>query len=609
MQKQLSNVLLIDHDKCVNCHKCISVCPVKYCNDGSGLIVSVNNNMCIACGACIKACTHEARYYCDDAELFVEDIESGKSIIAIVAPAIVASYPTNYLRINGFLRSIGVQAVFDVSFGAELTIKSYLKHIDKNKPKCVITQPCPALVTYIQIYRPELIKYLAPADSPMVHTMKMVKHFYPAYSKHKIAVISPCVAKRREFDEVGIGDYNITFESLQKIMDENKINLSQYAETPYDNPPAERAVVFSTPGGLLKTAEREVPHIANVSRKIEGKEIVYSYFDTLHDQIKADRAPLIIDCLNCHFGCNGGPGTLIQDEPADEIEHSVEKRKNEAQKKYSSKKEIDKVVGKYWADGLYQRSYKNLSDNNIVKLPTEEQFQHIYKTMRKFTKRDFFNCAYCGYNTCEKMAVAVFNGLNRKENCYQYKSSIIDEMAGNVKVTSDNLNQKTDDIKASVHQIQVVTAKLKSEFDSLLSMVNNNANKLNDFDKIVKALASISEQTNLLALNATIEAARVGVHGKGFEIVAIEVQKLAEKSGSESDKIKPYLQEISSLFNELNVSVNKASSSFSHSTQINLEISDNLNSIAEMITELNQRANLFTAHTQEMLGEKGFNSN
>lgn len=50
---------------------------------------------------------------------------------------------------------------------------------------------------------------------------------------------------------MGIGDYNITFKSLQKFIDQNKIKLESYQETNYDNPPAERAVLFSTPGGLL----------------------------------------------------------------------------------------------------------------------------------------------------------------------------------------------------------------------------------------------------------------------------------------------------------------------------------------------------------------------
>lgn len=603
MRKELSEVLFIDEKKCVNCHKCISVCPIKYCNDGSGNVVKVNNDMCIACGACIKACTHDARIYKDDFETFLKDIRKGKKIVAVVAPAIAANYPDQYLRINGLLKDMGVEAVFDVSFGAELTIKSYIQHIEENKPSCVISQPCPAVVTYIQIYRPELIPYLAPADSPMMHTMKMIKKFYTKYSDHKIAIISPCVAKRREFDEVGIGDYNVTIRSLQNFIDSCNINLNDYSAMDYDNPPAERAVLFSSPGGLLRTAEREIPTITNISRKIEGKDIVYHYFDSLNGEIQAGRSPLLIDCLSCHSGCNGGPGTLNEDEPADKIEYFVEKRKNDAVKN-TSQEDVNNVINQHWEKSIYNRKYENLSGNNAIKLPSELQLRKIYKDMRKLKESDFLNCAFCGYDSCEKMAIAIFNGLNRKENCYQYKSSVIEEMVSNVGATSENLSEKSDAAKSSVNQIQKVTNELKFQFESLLNMVNNNADKLKDFNKIIVTLSSISRQTNMLALNAAIEAARAGDQGRGFSVVASEVKKLAEQSGAESQKIKPYLEEIVTLFNELRNTVNSASSNFSNSNQLNLEISNNLNQIADTITDLNEKAKLFTKQTHDILGDK-----
>jgi len=43
-------VIQVDEKKCLNCHACISACPVKYCNDGSGDIVHVNHDMCIGSG-------------------------------------------------------------------------------------------------------------------------------------------------------------------------------------------------------------------------------------------------------------------------------------------------------------------------------------------------------------------------------------------------------------------------------------------------------------------------------------------------------------------------------------------------------------------------------
>ena len=425
---KLSQIISVDEELCVNCHQCISVCPVKFCNDASGGHVSLDPDLCIGCGECLTACTHGARTIVDDLEQWIAALKRNDNIVAVVAPAVAANFPDNYLRLNGWLKSIGVKAVFDVSFGAELTVKSYLDHFSKNSPECIIAQPCPAIVTYIEIYKPELIKHLAPADSPMMHTMKMVKEFYPEYSNSKFVIISPCTAKKREFDEVGIGEYNVTMKRLLEYMEENNVHLSGYPSKDYDNPSAERAVLFSTPGGLLRTAQRELPAVVNIARKIEGPELMYDYLEDLSKNISAGVAPKLIDCLNCDLGCNGGTGTR-RDKSMDEVEYYVEKRNLEMQEKYKSKllkkpsrRKIRKEVDKYWKAGLYNRSYANLSGNlsNKIKMPNKVEIEEIYQQMLKTEKEDIRDCSACGYDNCEKMAVAIYNGLNDKKNCHTY---------------------------------------------------------------------------------------------------------------------------------------------------------------------------------------------
>lgn len=71
-------VVEVVKEKCVNCQKCISVCPVKYCNDGSGDYVTVNPDLCIGCGNCIIACEnagHYARGRLDDLDKFLEALQ------------------------------------------------------------------------------------------------------------------------------------------------------------------------------------------------------------------------------------------------------------------------------------------------------------------------------------------------------------------------------------------------------------------------------------------------------------------------------------------------------------------------------------------------------
>src|SRR6185369_8375619 len=124
MRKSLTKVIEVDSEKCINCHACITACPVKFCNDGSDDFVNINPDMCLACGHCIAACTHDARISLDDFDSFMRDLRAGEKIVAIVAPAIASNFPGKYLNFNGWLKRIGVKGIFDVSFGAELTIKS-----------------------------------------------------------------------------------------------------------------------------------------------------------------------------------------------------------------------------------------------------------------------------------------------------------------------------------------------------------------------------------------------------------------------------------------------------------------------------------------------------
>lgn len=531
----LAKVIDVDASKCQNCHACISVCPSKFCNDGSGDHVSINPDLCIGCGQCLHACTWGARTILDDTESFFNDLRCGVPIVTVIAPAIAASFPNTYLNLNGWFKNQGVSANFDVSFGAELTIKSYLEHVKENNPKTVIAQPCPAIVSYIELYRPELLEYLAPADSPMLHTVKMIKEFYPQYRNHKVAVISPCIAKKREFEETGYGDYNVTMVNLKEYLKRNGIGLEHYDRADYDNPPAERAVLFSTPGGLMETADRWAHGIRSKIRKIEGPHTIYEYLDNLDRDIASMRAPLIIDCLNCEKGCNGGTGTDCKELSMDELEGLISRRKELMQKRYLAgdsmigvpepekdevlQERIIEAIEDNWKPHLYDRTYVNRSNHKLVMNVPQRNMEEIYHSMLKHTQDDHKNCSACGYGNCKDMAIAIYNGLNRPENCHYYQQKLL-------QINSEKRKEAV------------------TEFQKLIVEEFNSEKLLAKFEPIVKAIEGISFQTSLLSINASIEAAHAGDAGAGFDIVAKEVRELASKSKDEATKIYASLDEL-----------------------------------------------------------------
>ena len=85
----------------------------------------------------------------------------------------------------------------------------------------------------------------------------------------------------------------------------------------------------------------------------------------------------------------------------------------------------------------------------------------------------------------------------------------------------------------NLHVSQVVSQNIEE--------LNHQINEITAFTASIKGIA---QQTNLLSLNASIEAARSGETGRGFQVVANEVKKLAEESSKSANKIEKIIQKI-----------------------------------------------------------------
>lgn len=656
----LKQVISVDKDKCVNCHRCIAVCPSKMCNDGSGEYVTHNPELCIGCGHCIQACVHGARHGIDDTEDFFAALHAKERVVAIVAPAIAANFKGKELEFNGWLKSIGVEAVFDVGFGAELTTKSYVEYLKKKKPELVISQPCPALVSWIELYHPELIPYLSPADSPMAHTVAMIRNYFPKYASCRVAAISPCYAKRREFDENGRGDFVVTMRSLSEYFKVHHIDLSTFAPVDYDNPLAERGVLYSTPGGLLRTAERFVPGIGKKTRKIEGYPLIYEYLEQLASDVINKKKPAyqLIDCLNCEKGCNCGAGTINQDVPLDELEGYVEERMQKrvsawkmdnpkTQKK--AQKKLDKVIDDYWEEDLYLRTYENRSGvvSQLVKHPSEEQIQEIFLKMGKTSEKDILNCQACGYKTCRQMAEAIFNGVNKYEHCHHYVMnrmneefkaelgqkiqsvtdrslscldisqknvtslvSVTDEMSQSVETSSSAVEELIGNIKSinnllnsnfkSVSDLEKATAVGKGGLGEVVKLVTDIENQSKNLVEMSRMIDSIAKQTNLLSMNAAIEAAHAGEIGKGFAVVASEIRKLAENSSKETKSIDEVLRTMKELVDAISEKIAIVAREFDSIVKLSARVKNQEDLVQNAVTEQSNGSTLLLSNISDM---------
>ena len=333
------SVIFTDESKCVGCNKCILECPVINANVSSiknGISkTQIDSSKCIMCGRCLDVCGHNARDYHDDTDRFFEDLASGVKINIIAAPAIKTNFP-EYKKLAGYLCSNGNVDVFDVSLGADITTWAYLKVLDKKGLDSIISQPCPAVVNYIQKFKHELLQKLAPVHSPMMCTAIYLKKYKKV--EGALCFLSPCVAKISEINDAnthGIVQYNVTFKKLAQYLKANHINYNEYKEKDFLEPVLGMGDIYSIPGGLKENVFHYSPDAW--IKQVEGTGMAYKYLDEYADRLnKGKQLPLLVDILNCSYGCNGGSGTEKTVELTD-IELTMHKLKLKNRGKLKSK--------------------------------------------------------------------------------------------------------------------------------------------------------------------------------------------------------------------------------------------------------------------------------
>lgn len=593
MADQLVDALVYTNDNCVGCNKCISACPVLTANyaveeNGKNKIV-VDGKACISCGACFDACAHDARSYVDDTERFFEDLKKGEKISLLLAPAFLANYPNEYETVLGGLKQLGVNRIISISFGADITTWGYIKYITEHNFIGGISQPCPAVVGYIEKYIPELIPSLVPIHSPMMCGAIYAKKYMKITDK--LAFISPCIAKKNEIDDPNCGgyvSYNVTFAHLMDYIRKNKISGPKVTdEIEYG-----LGSIYPMPGGLKENVYWFCGEDVFI-RQIEGERHAYEFLEDYKKRVLGKKElPFMVDALNCAKGCIYGTGIEEEKTAADDTLYELQKIRA-ASKKTGKRHTWSKNLTPKQRLACLNKQFKNLDINDFIrhytdkskgieiKKPDAAELDAIFASMEKHTKSEQnINCSACGYVTCKKMAIAIHNGCNNKDNCIQYVKGEVEKEGRLARQMAQEMEGKNAEIQSKNELIAQLISEVSDDFESLDTSImemstgnNSNAEESTGISSAMSDVVSfcddlksalehiqellvkleennaeitdVAEETNLLSLNASIEAARAGEAGRGFAIIAENIKKLADYSkdtASDSNQNKGQIQ-------------------------------------------------------------------
>ncbi len=648
--------LVYTNENCVGCNKCISACScmgacVSTEADANGVSrIEVDKDRCISCGACFDACEHHAREFRDDTEEFFEALKRGERISVLIAPAFLADYPRDYERVLGGLKKLGVNRLISVSFGADITTWGYINYIQKHNYLGGISQPCPAVVGYIERYLPELLPKLFPVHSPMMCAAIYARKELGITDQ--FAFISPCIAKKMEIADPntkGYIRYNVTFDHLMKyVKSHNLMGDPIKDEIEYG-----LGSIYPMPGGLKENVYWLLGNEVFI-RQIEGEKKMYHYLEKNADRIKGGRTPyLFVDALNCENGCICGtatdPAVTDCDDPLyhiHDIQESVKKndKKSVWSRTLTPEKRLAALNKQFEHLKLedYIRNYTDRSAQCTYKTPSPAELDRIFTDMHKLTDASRkINCSCCGYDSCKMMATAIYNGFNHKDNCVHYLKDLVElekvEAQDMVEHERAVLNAQRDEIYHIVEDINERFGELRESISGMSEGNENNAKqsasiseemtsvtsfceKLNDsIGNITGALkeltanndkvVDIANQTNLLALNASIEAARAGEAGRGFAVVAGEINNLAadsketaESSGQANSNIQDAISYIAGETSQLLDIVESVKDKIGQLAASTEEISDSTNSISETVEEVRVVLQKLVKDSQEAAG-------
>ncbi|MEG0856790.1 MAG: ferredoxin hydrogenase [Terrisporobacter sp.] len=293
-----SKSIVLDRSKCVTCGRCVATCRSKTGTkaitfqkvDGERIVgpeglKCFDDTNCLLCGQCVAVCPVDAlseKSHTDRVKEALEDKE--KHVIVAMAPSVRAAMGELFKmgygvdvtgKIYTALRQLGFDKIFDINFGADMTIMEeateLIERVKNNGPFPMFTSCCPAWVRQVENYYPDLLDNLSSAKSPQQIFGAASKTYYPIISdidpnRVYTVTIMPCTAKkyeadRKEMQNNGLRNIDavITTRELAKLIKDAKIDFVNLEDSEADPAMGEytgAGAIFGATGGVMEAALR-----------------------------------------------------------------------------------------------------------------------------------------------------------------------------------------------------------------------------------------------------------------------------------------------------------------------------------------------------------------
>jgi PAS domain S-box-containing protein len=416
-------VVFTNKARCRDCYRCVRVCPVKaiQMRDGQAYVI---DGRCIGCGTCVRECPQGAKSYRNDTERAERLFVPGVEVAASVAPSFAAAFPAwQRRRLPSALRQLGFAYVGETAIGAYHVAAQTAAVVAAQPDQRHICTSCPAVVRYIERYRPALIPALTPVVSPMIAHAKHIRQRLKG--DVRVVFIGPCVAKKAEAERpeyVGLVDCVLTFAELHEWLGRKEIDLSACEESDFDETPEGDARLFPLEGGSVRTSGWSTDVLAGDVVAVSGFEEI----GTALEGLMSPDTPRIVEPLFCPQGCANGPAMLD--------ERNVLARRSDVLA-YAAANPGKMPEKQYYGD--LAAKFKAPADATEAPV-TEEQIRHVLEITGKSREEDQLNCGACGYASCRDKAIAVIRGMAEPEMCIPHMKRLAEQRVDRIIETSPN---------------------------------------------------------------------------------------------------------------------------------------------------------------------------